>query len=111
MKTILAASLVAVSIGMAAAPAFAAQSEASAILFGRAYNDGVSAVHVGPQSSHYDNLPISILYATDNTIGRAQAQVKGDSHLRRAIATRGIALHNIIGIETAADGSSILYYR
>ncbi len=49
-------------------PALAAQSPLSQFIFGKAYNDGVTAVQITPQARHDGDLPISVIYATPNAI-------------------------------------------
>jgi hypothetical protein len=112
ISTVSGAALLA--LGAAAAiqtPAFAAQSRLSQIIFGKAYNDGVTAVQITSQARHDGELPISVIYATANTMRSAQATVGADAHLRQAIADRGIALHNVVKVETALNGGHVLYYR
>lgn len=92
-------------------PALAAQSRLSQIIFGKAYNDGVTAIQVTSQTRHDDDLPISVVYATPNTMRSAQRTVGSSAHLRQAIADRGIALHNVVKVETALNGGHVLYYR
>lgn len=92
-------------------PAFAAQSPLSQFLFGKAYNDGVTAVQITRQARHDGDLPISVIYATPNTIRASQAIVGADAHLRKAIADRGISLHNVVKVETALNGGHVLYYH
>lgn len=92
-------------------PALAAQSPLSQFIFGKAYNDGVTAVQITPQARHDGDLPISVIYATPNAIRLSQSIVGADAHLRKAIADRGISLHNVVKVETALNGGHVLYYH
>lgn len=40
-----------------------------------------------------------------------EAEVAADPTLRAAIERRNIALHNVVWVQTAANGGRILYYR
>ncbi len=89
-------------------PALADETELSAILFGRNYDDGVMAVSVWPghaerRASGPDETPARMRMA--------QAEVAADPTLRAAIERRNIALHNVVWVQTAANGGRILYYR
>jgi len=42
---------------------------------------------------------------------RAQAEVSADSSLMRSLEARGIAIHNVLSVETAANGGKVVYYR
>ena len=89
-------------------PALADETELSAVLFGRNYNDGVMAVSVWP--GHAERRA----GGPDETPARmrmAQAEVAADPTLRAAIERRNIALHNVVWVQTAANGGRILYYR
>lgn len=91
-----------------APPAMADEAELSAILFGRNYNDGVTAVPVWPahaerRSGGPDETPARMRMA--------QAEVAADPALQAAIERRNIALHNVVWVETAANGGRIVYYR
>jgi len=106
-----AALLAAAAISAAQTSAFAAQSRLSEIIFGKAYNDGVTAIQITPQTRHDGDLPISVVYATPNTVRVAQRTVGANAQLRQAIADRGISLHNVVKVETAMNGGHVLYYR
>ncbi|GEO83729.1 MULTISPECIES: hypothetical protein [Alphaproteobacteria] len=93
-------------------PAMAGEAELAAILFGRNYNDGVTAVSVSPgHAERGAGGPAGPAYQTPARMRAAQAQVSRDPVLQAAIARRKIALHNVIWVQTAANGGRIVYYR
>lgn len=95
-----------------ASPAMADDAQVAAVLFGRNYNDGVTAVSVW--RSHVDRRSGGPAVRTSQTPARlrvAQAEVAADPTLQAAIERRNIALHNVVWVETAANGARILYYR
>lgn len=95
-----------------AASAFADHADVAAILFGRNYNDGVTAVSVWP--GHREGGmggPFSPEFQTPARLQAAQAEVERDASLQEALARRHIAPHNVIWVQTAANGGRIIYYR
>lgn len=106
----IAASLI-VLAAMAATPAMAAQTRLSEVLFGKAYDDNVIAIQIAPIYGQGDGYQRTIHSANSVTIRRAQAEASRDPVLQQALASRGIALHNVLRIETAGNGGKIVYYR
>ncbi len=93
-----------------ALPAFAGDG-LSSILFGRSYNDGVTAVQIVHRPSHAgDSLPQAVLYATPARIRQAQAMVARDPALLDALSRRNIGIHNVAWVQTAMNGGKIIYY-
>ncbi|AYD03432.1 hypothetical protein [Neorhizobium sp. NCHU2750] len=115
MNRILVASAAALAsvaaITSLAAPAMAEQSRLSEIIFGKAYDDNVMALQVAPMYGHGDRYQLNARSANSLIIRHAQAQAKRDPMLQHALALRGISLHNVLRVETAADGGKIVYYR
>lgn len=97
---------------VATSPALAGDAQLAAILFGHNYNDGVTAVSVWP--GHAERRSGGAAAPTAQTPARlraAQAEVAADPTLLAAIERRNIALHNVVWVQTAANGGRILYYR
>lgn len=112
MKKALAASLAILAATVAgSSAALAEQSRASEIIFGKAYDDNVIAIQVAPiygQGDGYQRTPRS---ANSVMIRAAQAEASRDRQLQQALAIRGIALHNVLRVETAGNGGKVVYYR
>ncbi|WP_454853438.1 hypothetical protein [Rhizobium binxianense] len=108
--TLLALTLFGASLAFAA-PAAAEQTLLSKIIFGKVYDDGVTAIRITVYTKHDGAIPLAIAYAGRDDMSKAQSAVRSDPRLMRAIAARGIALHNVVGLETAMNGGHILYYR
>lgn len=96
----------------AAAPVMAEQSQLSTILFGKIYNDNVTT-HQVRMSRHDDDgvLPSAALYPSKARATEAQTEAAQDPSLSHALAMRKIAIHNVIWIQTAANGGKVVYYR
>jgi hypothetical protein len=108
--TLLALTLFGASLALAA-PAAAEQTLLSRIIFGKIYNDGVTAIRVTVYTKHDGAIPLAVAYASRSDMRNVQRAVRADPALMQAIAARGIALHNVVGLETAMNGGHILYYR
>lgn len=93
-----------------ALPAFA-DDGLSSILFGRSYNDGVTAVQIVHRPNHAgDSLPQAVLYATPARIRQAQAMIMNDPNLLSALDRRNISPRNVVWVQTAMNGGKIVYY-
>lgn len=110
MKRLLIA-LLAIGTIAAAAPAFAGEAKLAEIIFGKSYNDGVTAIRVTGASQYDQPLPLSVKHPMASTIRQAQSTVSGNPQLMRAISDRRIALHNVIEVVTALNGGHVIYYR
>lgn len=110
IKILLATTLFGACVAFAV-PAAAEQSLLSEIIFGKIYNDDVTAVQLSVHAQHEQQIPLAIAYASRSEMKNARAAISSDPHLMQAIAARGIALHNVVGLKTALNGGHILYYR
>lgn len=112
MKKILAASLAGfAAIAAFGTPAMAEQTQASQIIFGKAYDDDVIAIQVAPIYGQGDGYQRTVHSANSLIIRRAQAEAGRDPMLQHALALRGISLHNVLRVETAGNGGKVVYYR
>ena len=110
MKRKLVAAAIGVLLGAAiAGPTQAQQSELSVFLFGRYYNDGVTAIPITPERTEDQRHPSYFLYPARMRI--AQRIVMGDPALLDALARRQIAVHNVLWVQTAANGGRIISDR
>jgi hypothetical protein len=110
MKRKLVAGAMGVLLGAAIAdPTRAEQSELSVFLFGRYYDDGITAIPITQDPSEDERHPSYFLYPARMRI--AQQMVMGDPSLLAALARRKIAVHNVLWVQTAANGGRIIYYR
>ena len=108
IATALTASLLSIS-----APAHADQSVVSELVFGKIYNDGVTAIHVTSPTRRTlaGMLPLSVAVATPASMRREQAEASADPRVMEALALRHIALHSVIEVQTAFNGGKVIYYR
>ncbi|WP_416796516.1 hypothetical protein [Ciceribacter azotifigens] len=95
----------------AGTPALAGDAELASILFGKVYNDGVTAVQVGAgYRGRNGDVPLFVRHPSAALVRAAQAQAAGDPTLGEALSRRGIALHNVIWVQTAMNGGRIIYH-
>lgn len=81
------------------------------ILFGKNYNDGVSAVKIVHRPNHVgESLPQAVLYSTPARVQQAQAMIARDPALIEALNRRNISLYNVAWVQTAMNGGKIIYY-
>ncbi|KQW31999.1 hypothetical protein ASE36_07295 [Rhizobium sp. Root274] len=86
------------------------------VLFGKHYDDNVTAIRVvgsggrGDRDDR-DDLPLQVTFPTGNSLRMAQARVADDANLSAALKTRKIATRNVLWVETAMNGGKIVYYR
>nr|CAD6603049.1 hypothetical protein RTCK_01271 [Rhizobium sp. TCK] len=110
MKRNLLAAAIGILMGASiAGPTNAGQSDISVFLFGRIYNDGVTAISVSEGRSEDERHPSYFLIPARMRI--AQQIVMGDASLLDALARRDIAVHNVLWVQTAANGGKVIYYR
>jgi ABC-type sugar transport system substrate-binding protein len=113
MKTLITSALAALLLaGTMAAPASAAQSEISKILFGTIYDDNVSVVNVTNHTyGREKDLPLTVIYPSRERVETAQAQVRNSPALRDAMQKRNIRIKNVIWVQTALNGGKIVYIK
>ncbi|TCV60414.1 hypothetical protein EDE05_1276 [Neorhizobium sp. R1-B] len=73
-----------------------------------------SIVYTDPEIDNSANrldIPDSIVHPTPAMIRQAQAKLDRDSALRAGLLQKNVELNNVVGIDTAADGSRIVYIR
>ena len=86
------------------------------ILFGKHYDDNVTAIRVvgsggrGDRDDR-DDLPLQVVFPTGNSLRMAQGAVTEDANLSAALKTRKIATRNVLWVQTAMNGGKIVYYR
>ncbi|MGF0537773.1 hypothetical protein ACQQ2Q_07240 [Agrobacterium sp. ES01] len=112
MKTIAASFIVLAALAAATPSAYADQSRLAEIIFGKDYHDGVIAVPVGQDSRRHGRSGEALaIYPLPVTIKEAQADVSSDPALLAALVRRNIAVHNVLKVDTAANGGHVIYYR
>ena len=110
MKRIARIILMGVSLAVGT-PAFAGDGELASILFGKVYNDGVTAVQVGAGYRWRNgDVPLFVRHPSAALMRTAQAEAASDPILGEALSRRGIALHNVIWVQTAMNGGRIIYH-
>lgn len=102
--------------------AFAIVFAASSIISGAAYakdriptgpDTNFSIVYTNPGMSREDRLtvPAEYIEPTPAIAEKAQAQLKQEPSLAAGLRTDHINLNDVVAIDTAGDGSKIVYVR
>ncbi|CDZ58399.1 hypothetical protein [Neorhizobium galegae] len=74
----------------------------------------VAIVYTDPEidnSAKRLDVPDSIIHPSQAMVQKAQAEVKADRALRADLLSQNVELNNVVAIDTAADGSRIVYVR
>ncbi|MFB9951805.1 hypothetical protein ACFFP0_23395 [Rhizobium puerariae] len=74
----------------------------------------VRIVYTDPEaddSARFLSIPDTFAHPSEATVRAAQNEVRTDSGLRRTLVGQNVELNNVVGIDTAADGSRIVYVR
>jgi predicted nucleotidyltransferase len=120
MKNVMLAVAMAATLGAASAQAGnyveAHKLSPAEVIFGKNYDDNVTAIRVvgsgvrGDRDDR-DDLPLQVVYPTGNSLRTAQGAVTEDENLSAALKTRKIATRNVLWVQTALNGGKIVYYR
>ncbi len=74
----------------------------------------VNIVYTNPEidnSAKRLDVPESVIHPTAEMVQKAQDELKADPALRANLLSQNVELNNVVGIDTAADGSRIVYVR
>ncbi|MEN3149386.1 hypothetical protein ABCW43_18970 [Neorhizobium sp. IRAMC:178] len=74
----------------------------------------VAIVYTDPEidnSAKRLDVPDAFIHPDQATIQKAQNEVKTDRALRADLLSHKVELNNVVAIDTAADGSRIVYVR
>ena len=73
-----------------------------------------SIVYTDPEldnSAKRLDIPEAIVHPTPAMVDQAQARLAHDPALRAGLQQKNVELNNVVAIDTAADGSRIVYVR
>mgnify|MGYP007051633222 CR=1 FL=1 len=74
----------------------------------------VAIVYTNPETpdvARQLDIPDTILHPSQPMIRKAQAEIRQDPALHAALVKQDVELNNVVAIDTAADGSRIVYVR
>ncbi|OJF96775.1 hypothetical protein [Pararhizobium antarcticum] len=116
MRRLTALALAAMALSLssplaASANDVADDTAAGNIIFGRPLEPGINVVWLSTDSRNDQRAPVIYRDPSPETRANAQSEVMSDPMLRDFIARRHIAPHNVLAIETAANGGKILFAR
>ncbi|WEZ82975.1 hypothetical protein P6U16_18845 [Rhizobium sp. 32-5/1] len=103
----LAAAALSLSIPLSAS----ADEPVGNILFGRPLEPGINVVWLNTDSQNDQRAPVIYRNPSPETRANAQSEVMSNPTLRDFIERRHIQPHNVLAIETAANGGKVLFAR
>ncbi|WP_275783800.1 hypothetical protein [Pararhizobium gei] len=111
MRNVIALALASVGLAMTALPSGAAESLGT-ILFGQPTQPGIIAFVIG-RGKHDDDakIPSIYRYPSPEMVARAQNEIASDAVIRDYLNERNIQPHNVLAIQTAANGGKVIYAR
>ncbi|MGK6312107.1 hypothetical protein [Neorhizobium sp. DT-125] len=74
----------------------------------------VAIVYTDPETADAArrlDIPDTIVHPSRSMIQKAQAEIRQDPALHAALVRQDVELNNVVAIDTAADGSRIVYVR
>jgi len=74
-------------------------------------NNNVNIVYLSADPSADDDNPEPATPLSAETERQAQAEIQADPELRATLEQQNVQLNNVVGIETAGDGSKIVYVK
>lgn len=110
MRKTIPLTFAAAALALSAVPS-AATETLGTILFGHPSEPGIAVIMM-PASDH-DDERASAIYRdpSPETRARAQAEIASNAVIRASLERRNIRPHNVLAIQTALDGSKIIYAR
>ncbi|MCV9961247.1 hypothetical protein OIU34_04985 [Pararhizobium sp. BT-229] len=102
--------LVAAALTLSAAPFASASGTLGTILFGHPSEPGITVIVLHP-SDRDDRAPSIFRHPSPDTLARAQGEIASNPGLRASLDRRNIRPHNVLAVQTALDGSKIVYAR
>jgi hypothetical protein len=109
-KTIILTSLAA-ALGLSAAAPASATETLGTILFGHPSERGIAVVMMTAGDRGGDRAPAIFRNPSAETRARAQAEITANPVIKASLERRNIRAHNVLAIQTALDGSKIIYAR
>ena len=111
MRKIIALSFVAATLALSAVPPAFATETLGTILFGHPSEPGIAVIMMKAGDRGGDRAPAIYRDPSQATRARAQAEIAANSVIKASLERRNIRPHNVLAIQTALDGSKIIYAR
>lgn len=110
MRKSLSLTVVAAALTLSATPPAGAAETLGTILFGHPSEPGIAVIILLP-GDRDDRAPSFYRHPSPFTLARAQDEIASNPALRASLDRRNIRPKNVLAIQTAFDGSKIVYAR
>ncbi len=110
MRKSLALAFAAAALTLSTTPPASAAETLATILFGHPSESGIAVIILRP-SDRDDRAPSFYRHPSPYTLARAQDEIASNAVLRASLDRRNIRPHNVLAVQTALDGSKIVYAR
>ncbi|MCV9999975.1 hypothetical protein OE766_17190 [Pararhizobium sp. YC-54] len=111
MRKIITLTVVATALALSAVPPASATETLGTILFGHPMDPGIAVIMMKTGDRGGDRAPAIFRDPSAETRARAQAEIAANAVIRASLERRNIRPHNVLAIQTALDGSKIIYAR
>jgi hypothetical protein len=111
MRKIITLTFVAATLALSAAAPVSATETLGTILFGHPMEPGIAVVMTKSGDRGGDRAPAIYRDPSAETRARAQAEIASNPVIKASLERRNIRPHNVLAIQTALDGSKIIYAR
>jgi hypothetical protein len=111
MRKIITLTFAAAALALSAVPPASATETLGTILFGHPSEPGIAVVMVKTGDRGGDRAPIIFREPSAETRARAKAEIASNPVIKASLERRNIRPHNVLAIQTALDGSKIIYAR
>lgn len=111
MRKLIPLTVAAAALALSAVPAAYATETIGTILFGHPMEPGIAVVMVRTGDRGGDRAPAIFRDPSAEMRARAQAEIASNPVIKASLERRNIRAHNVLAIQTALDGSKIIYAR
>lgn len=111
MRKLIPLTVAAAALVLSAVPSAYATETIGTILFGHPMEPGIAVVMVRTGDRGGDRAPAIFRDPSAEMRARAQAEIASNRVIRASLERRNIRPHNVLAIQTALDGSKIIYAR
>ncbi|WP_455270849.1 hypothetical protein [Rhizobium herbae] len=111
MRKIIPLTLIAALLALSPVASASATETLGTILFGHPSEPGIAVIMMKTGDRGGDRAPAIFRDPSAATRARAQAEIAANPVIKASLERRNIRPHNVLAIQTALDGSKIIYAR
>lgn len=111
MRKSIGPTFMAAVFALSAVPHASAAETLGTVLFGHPSEPGIAVIMMTVGARGGDRAPAIFRDPSAATRARAQAEIASNPVIKASLERRNIRPHNVLAIQTALDGSKIIYAR